>query len=110
MIRLRSAPDEIEPNGEWIHVAGVLDFKNNRMALYKNGALIEQLSPASFESDVFVYDGIANAVIGSEDDGTVPADGRLDNLFISNIPRSEDWIKLSYATQKPDRSIVSIYP
>ena len=107
LIRLTTDPSNFAA-GNWVHVAGVMDPQNDLLELYINGELANSQPVAGFPTPFFESVSAASVVIGSEDDGTVSAEGRMDNIFVSSRVRSADWFRLNYALQSPGSARVQI--
>ncbi len=83
--------------GEWIYACGVYDG-DATMSVYKNGSLSSSTSSGVQKPGHVLRDQcyIARSNWGS--DGYF--DGKHDEITFHTTPRSADWIKLSYETQK----------
>ncbi len=82
-------------DGAWHQVVGVADAGAGLLRLYVDGTQINT-SPYDGTSEV----GTSNIFIGESSD--VPGqewDGSIDEVRISSIPRSPDWIRTSYNNQ-----------
>jgi hypothetical protein len=87
----------------WYHVAFTYDKSN--VIMYRNGV------PDSVSSAATI--GISSGqttplMIGKSNYGTNPFNGIIDEAIAAKVARSADWIKLSYETQKPAASCVSL--
>jgi hypothetical protein len=79
--------------GTWYHVVGVYNSPN--MYLYLNGALNNSLATAGGA----VFNGTAPFNISSQNNGTQPFDGIIDEARVSNVARSVDWILTEFNNQ-----------
>jgi hypothetical protein len=76
----------------WYHLVGTYDGTNGR--LYLNGALVG--SPTALTWNTTNTD---QATIGNWPGGSWKFNGKLDEVRVSNIARSADWITTSYNNQ-----------
>ncbi|MBN1130018.1 MAG: DUF2341 domain-containing protein, partial [Chitinispirillaceae bacterium] len=86
-------------NGTWYNVTGMYD--GSRMRMYING--VPSGSPATMRT---IYSSLnADFRIGIIDSASAANyqafNGRIDEVVLSKVARNDDWIKLSYETQKP---------
>ena len=92
---------------QWHYVVGVRD--GNRIKLYVDG--IEELDTGDMDSGVsFTIDATGGPFFGDDPGDTEQVDGNLDEVRISNIPRTEDWIEASYRNQESPGTYQTIYP
>ncbi|MDB5048053.1 MAG: hypothetical protein JWO30_1124, partial [Fibrobacteres bacterium] len=93
-------------NGAWYHVVGVADGAKAR--IYVNGV---EAANTAFSGNINYSSG-STFRIGEVDDGGGGSqqyfNGYIDEVSVSNVVRSADWIKLSYETQKAAATAVSI--
>lgn len=91
----------------WYHLAGTWD--GAEMQLYVNGSLEARLD----------YTGTLNATdhstwIGSYDGSTTPPnqspDGRIDEVRLSSVARSAEWIAAAYSNQSAPSSFYTLGP
>jgi hypothetical protein len=94
----------------WTHVAGTVDGTNIRV--YVNGVSAAQ---TAFTGNVFFPSNLATAgpfTIGRMDDnGSGEAqyfNGGIDEVRLSSVARSAEWIKLEYENQKLVNSLANI--
>jgi hypothetical protein len=89
------------PMSEWVHVVHAYD--GNKARLYVNGVLDNTAGSSDMKipSTVSMYIGGWNQVSGTYD-----FVGEIDEVRISRVARSADWIKLTYENQKPRQSLV----
>lgn len=87
--------DGVIPNNVWTHVAMVYDgnLGSNQKQVYINGVLV-----ASHSVTGNIYSTSANVQFGKRADARF-FEGVLDELRISDIGRSADWIKTEYNNQ-----------
>jgi hypothetical protein len=100
------ARDNIKcPLDQWYYVAGSWSDSQDRMQLFANGILkdtyIEELSMQ--ESD-------DHFAIGYQDNSGNHFDGKLDEIRISNIERSESWLSTNYKNQNEPYNFISFGP
>ncbi len=83
--------------GEWHHVAGTYD--GSSMAVFIDGlqdsqvvAKSDGLQPASYQRDVWIGHGDQPADVA----WSAPWEGQIDEVRISTIGRSPDWIRTEY--------------
>jgi hypothetical protein len=88
-------------SGRWYHMA--LMREGGRAYLWVDGVR----EPYSVESAHDVNAAVS-LVIGRDAQGGEFFHGIIDELRISGIARSADWMKLSYETQKPESDVVRI--
>ncbi len=82
--------------GQWIHVAAVWDFDSEAgTTIYING-----VEDKASTIDTFANVGsLSNAVafrVGTQGNGSADFDGKIDDVRISNVVRSADWIAAQY--------------
>ena len=76
-------------DGSWQSYVGILDFSNATGYIYSNGVKkLEDSFQTAGSSDDILY-----AKIGSQGNGTFLYTGQIEELRISNIARSDAWIK-----------------
>jgi len=88
-------------NGTWNYITGALDGTN--MIIYQNGA--SQNSAA--KTDVY-YASAANMIVGSM--GVASSqnwNGKIDEVRLEKVARTNDWVKLCYENQKPNQTLIS---
>jgi hypothetical protein len=91
--------------GEWTHVA--VAFSSTSLTLFINGVL------SGTQSGVFSIPNDPDAPItrigswGGDGEGSY-YDGKMDEVRISTVARSSDWMKLSYENQKMGSTVVVI--
>ncbi len=88
----------------WVYLAGVLDGSYQR--LYMDGA---EVSSRPESGSIKTTANSLNFARRSDNPSRL-LDGRLDEIRISKIGRSPDWITLCYHTQKPNANAVSFGP
>ena len=94
----------------WVYLSGVRDKGNQYF--YVNGNLVN--ATAHTNSQTLARDTTQDVTIGKyvqavtvPNEGFDPFKGRIDEVRISNVPRSGDWEKLCYMNQKtPDALVV----
>jgi hypothetical protein len=86
----------IYADNDWTYVCGTTDAQGN-MGLYKNGE-----SVATMQNAVLPAVGDRTlCYLGKSIWNDAPYDGVQDEIHLSTVGRSADFIKLSYETQKP---------
>jgi len=94
--------------GSWFQVTAIFDYANDSVAVYVNGTMVS--SQTAFGLSSLSSSLPAERVsVGAEELLTVDfLRGALDELRVSRTLRSADWIKLSYETQKPSSTLITI--
>jgi hypothetical protein len=89
------------PMSEWVHVVHAYDGKQAK--LYVNGVIDNTAGSADMKipNTVSMHIGGWNQVSGTYD-----FVGDIDEVRISKVARSADWIKLTYENQKPLQTLV----
>ncbi len=89
------------PMSEWVHVVHAYDGKTAK--LYVNGVLdnTDGSDNMKIPNTVSMYIGGWNQVAGTYD-----FVGDIDEVRISKVARSADWIRLQYENQKPMQTLV----
>jgi hypothetical protein len=88
--------------GKWFHL--VMSQASTSVALYVNGRLETKMASSSYAS------GDEPLCIGNNADRARSFDGLLDEARVSNVTRSESWIKLDYENQKPGSTFLGFAP
>ncbi len=79
-------------DGEWMHAVGVYDAATQIVSLYKNGARVAEVNgPSAPQSN-----GATALTIGASEDNAQNWIGIIDEVRISNVARSAEWISASY--------------
>lgn len=97
--------------GEWVYVAGVHDDTSH--VLYINGERVDTLIDYPFnmarndQSDLMIGRFAQIMASPNRDEGYCYFNGIIDEVQISNVARSEEWIRLSYKNQ--NRNDLLIY-
>lgn len=97
--------------GEWVYVAGVHDDTSH--VLYINGERVDSLIDYPFnlarndQSDLMIGRFAQIMASPNRDEGYCYFNGIIDEVQISNVARSEEWIRLSYKNQ--NRNDLLIY-
>ncbi|MHA2475032.1 MAG: DUF2341 domain-containing protein, partial [Promethearchaeota archaeon] len=91
---------------QWHHVVGVFDA-STYSRLFLNGQMVDENTTNILSSQ---YDAPNNLRFGARGDDPPPNyfDGTIDEVRISNIARSADWIKTEYDNQLDPNSFYSI--
>lgn len=87
-------------NGTWYHVVGTYDGSMQR--IYVNGALENSVARTGAISNYSQVVSIGKYGL----DNVSNFDGAVDEARISKAARGADWIKLAYANQKPNQTLV----
>ena len=94
--------DGFDDNGStWYYVTGVLDGSYQR--LYVDGA------QKAYRAETRTLEVTTHDLNFGRNDGGADSyiDGRLDEVRISKVGRSPDWISLCYASQQPNASVLT---
>ena len=94
------AATTVMANGAWYHVAGTFDGIAQR--IYINGFLEAILPRSGAASDYGQPLSIGRYAL----DDFSKFDGTVDEVRVSRIARSADWIKLEYANQKTGQNLI----
>lgn len=104
-------PDPVRNNkmyspGQWDHIVGTYDFQSHTGRLYRNGAL----KVSAVNTDGRGVDNLSMLLtFGRFSGGTSEYfNGDADELRVSSLARSADWIKLEYENQKANQSLVTL--
>jgi hypothetical protein len=106
-----SSPDSMR-GGEWIYVVGV--SKGGALYSYANGGLAGSSPPGNeWNNSTTARNTTTDVAIGGMFDNNTAGltrgwVGDIDEVQISSVPRDSNWIRLSYATQKPNTSVVTV--
>jgi hypothetical protein len=87
------------PMNEWVHA--IHTCKSGDSRLYVNGVLAGVSTNANSPLDI---KSPAKMMIGGW--GNYVFDGDMDEVRVSKVARSADWVKLQYENQKPLQSVV----
>jgi len=87
----------------WYHITMAYNATDKLVYFYKNGKPLGQ--PVPFEYSMIPNN---NALIFGREGQDDHLDGMLDEIEISRVQRSADWIKLMYQNQTSRQSLVSI--
>jgi hypothetical protein len=99
----------VQPSKEWVSLVGVR--RGAAQYLYVNGELIDStisISPSSVSRDANIDVTIGRFLSAPSDsvEGISPFSGKIDEVRISNVECSADWIKLCYMNQKEQNALV----
>ncbi len=84
----------INPDGSWMHVVGVFNTTDQRVRLYKDGIEVDSvICPGSLKSNTEAV------TLGSSANYVDNFEGMLDEVRISSVARSAEWIQTSYSNQ-----------
>ena len=88
---------DVTPTGEWIHVAGVLDYTGDAVYLYKNGVL-NNSAAVTFDNAVYTdaNDQDVNDAIGASFTPARNFDGSLSDVRIYDVALSAGQIYAMY--------------
>jgi archaellum component FlaF (FlaF/FlaG flagellin family) len=88
---------DFNDSGTWFHI--VITYESGDVFLYKNGK--QQKHWIGYGASI--GDSYTTLTIGNQNNGGRPWDGKMDEVRISNINRSENWINTSYnSMNSPD--------
>jgi hypothetical protein len=95
----------------WVHLAGV--YSGTAWTLYRNGVMVSELAdtngakPTTGNWRIGAEYASTSATMGSV---TRFFHGWMDEVRLSSVARSADWIKLGYENQKEGQTLVTIGP
>ena len=94
-------------DGNWHHVVATWDgtTTSGQVKVYVDGAEANTGTSSSTESSAATYNSRIGALASS---GSNPFDGTMDEIRLSSVARSADWIEASYRNQKTDSDYVTI--
>lgn len=79
--------------GTWTHVAAVIDYSTDTIAVFVNGTLLTAPGTVKFEAKITQNTPSTNAAIGSDDDGkTAFFKGQLADVRLYNRPLTKEEI------------------
>jgi hypothetical protein len=81
----------------WYHIVGVYDSTNTKKSIYVNG--VEDASTTTSIS-AFTTTASSNIWVGLDPGPASPFAGMLDELRVSDVARSQQWITTEYNNQK----------
>jgi MSHA biogenesis protein MshQ len=88
-------------NGVWMHVVGVYDADNQQVRLYQDGVQVVAVpGPLSSASNT------ETVTIGASDNNEHNWNGIIDEVRISDVARSAEWIQTSYTNQNDPESFI----
>ncbi|MFC1586601.1 DUF2341 domain-containing protein, partial [Fibrobacterota bacterium] len=94
--------------GRWVHVTGVRN--GTGQVLYVDGVSVVSAPTIIASTDEF-RDETHNVWLGANaEQSDYFFDGSLDEVRISGVAHSANWIRLNYETQRANQSIISIQP
>ncbi len=89
--------------GGWHYLATVIDYTNDRILLYVDGALHGRYDRRRFRNRTTPATLSRVSALGAQDDGSGGFfDGRLDEVRISRVVRSAAWIQAEYQSMKDE--------
>lgn len=91
--------------GEWQHFAVTVSGKSAR--IYRNGVLA---AAGDLADTIAALRRGSNFLGRSNWSGDQPFRGKLDEPVVAKTARGADWIRLAYANQRPDQSLLSFEP
>lgn len=89
---------------DWHHIVISYDFPALGAVMYVDGAVVDT------EILAHEIDTNGNELGIGDFINTGNLDAMLDEVHLSDTPRSADWVVLSYETQRPDQTIITIGP
>lgn len=104
---LKRATSPSQYKGQWNHWTFTKDCSSGQMKMYLNGAIYHEGTGNTQPIE------IDQAWVGSDAEAASSSlnyAGNADEVRVSNVVRSGDWVKLSFETQKDGQSVVSIAP
>jgi biopolymer transport protein ExbB len=90
------------PNGSWQYIAVTVD-PDSRLSIYINGGLVDS---APINSRLATIKN--NLIIGSSGQGSHFFAGEMDEVRISKVPRSGEWLRAMYFSQGPEQGFLSL--
>lgn len=99
--------------GEWVFIAGVHDGTSHM--LYINGERVDTLIDYPFnvvrsdQSDLMIGRFAQFMASPTDDEGFCYFNGSIDEVQISSVARSAQWIKLSYQNQNKNDKLISFH-
>lgn len=96
---------------QWYHFSAVIDYSRDSVYIFIDGEL-QSATPSSgvaFAAEATETGPSLSSSIGAEDDGSDSFfQGMVDEARVSTTRRSAQWIRLSYRTQKPGNSVLTV--
>ena len=89
----------------WQYLVGTFESTSDLLDIYKNG---DECSYTTHNPSADSYNSDTPMRIGSNDGWGEHWDGLIDEVRISNVERSDDWIKTTYNTIQNPNSFISI--
>ena len=89
----------------WYYVVGVKDTTDNEVRIYIDGQ-DDNASPTSYTSDTY-YNGDEQLFIGATSTASQEFNGYIDEVRVSDVERSDDWIATSYNTAQDPASFLT---
>ena len=100
--------NSVIPLGAWTHVVGTWDNSSQQVSLYVNGAVD---GTGTFNQSAIEYGTSQDLTIGARSPYSISNaegfNGNLDEVRISSIRRSQDWIATEYNNQSAPGSFTS---
>ena len=100
---INTDPNTFYPLNTWVHVALSFNTSTKAGAIYKNGVAQTVLTQGTCNT---ITSSVSTITKVAQDDGSACWPGQMDELRISNVVRSADWVKLSYENQKTGQTLV----
>ena len=96
----------------WSHIVVAVDLSNGYAEIYHNGELKDSNIIRLGQSPTHFYDIDLEERVGylAQESGSVYYDGSMDELRISKICRSEEWIKTQYDNQNDPSMFINVGP
>lgn len=97
--------DIICPLGTWYYAVGTWSDPSDRMQLFTNGELKD-----TYIESLSMQNSPDHFAIGYQDNNGKYFDGAIDEIRVSDIERSEEWIKTTFNNQNNPLSFLTIGP
>ncbi len=107
-IYIKQDPNTFYPNNTWVFMTLTFNTATKTGAIYKNG--VPQSILTSGALSTITESLLTITKIAQDENDTVFWPGQMDELRISSVAQSADWVKLSYENQKTGQSLVMIQP
>uniref|UniRef100_UPI0016047CB9 DUF2341 domain-containing protein n=1 Tax=Stieleria mannarensis TaxID=2755585 RepID=UPI0016047CB9 len=95
-------------NGVWHHVALTQDFASKEVEIYVDGVAMSFTSDTLATTWTILADPADWLWGGNPDRATRYFDGMMDEIRVSNLVRSQDWIQASFASQDNPSAFFSL--
>ena len=90
---------------EWVHITVTFDDDTDTCNIYTNGVQENNLIEGIVGNPTTISTTTGSKYIGGGDFNST-LNGKMDEVRISSVARSADWVRLEYENQKADQSLV----